>query len=350
MKKIFIHNPFFRLLVPPVYGILVYLMILLINNDVSQISVIFTGQEVYVTIGLSYLLSEVLRLNVIMNDRFFPNGVSNFNRVLMQTVTGIFLTIIVITIAISAYFRYALDFSITEAQLIIFNSIFVVSGLLYNLLYFSNTYMYKQNVERLENEEILRESLEAELLQFKNEVNPLLLYDALETLITLIHKEADEAEDYIDNLSAVYRYILSHRKIELSSLQEEIKAANHIVHLLNYKYDHQITFHHSMEKEYLEVPLVPGTLPNLIETIVRNTIITRYTPLEIKLFIEKEDQYVVLQSKLNDRLISDGKEKSIFEIIQKSYSYYSERPTVKVKAYDYNYYKIPLMEFKEEVA
>ncbi|MEP2770995.1 MAG: histidine kinase [Fulvivirga sp.] len=346
MKKIFIHNPFFRLLVPPVYGVLIYLLILLINNDVSQISEIFMGQEVYACIGLSYLLSEVLRLNILINDKFFPSGFSTVNRMLLQSATGIFLSIIVISIAISAYFEYVLEFSITETQLIVFNSIYVVSSLLFNLLYFSNIYMYKQNAERLENERLLTESVEAELAQFKNEVNPLLLYDALETLITLVHRNTEEAEDYIDHLSGIYRYILSHRKVELSTLSDELKAVNHVIHLLNYKHENHITLECLIKAT--DTPVVPGTFPTLIETIVRNTIINKYTPLQIKLYLEPEDGYIVIQSKLNDKLIADERSKSTLENIQKSYSYYTEKPMVKVKAYDFSYFKIPLMELKEE--
>ncbi|MTI21587.1 histidine kinase [Fulvivirga sp. RKSG066] len=351
MKKIFIHNAFFRILAPPAYGILVYLLILLINNDVSLISETFMGQEVYVCIGLSYLVAEALRLNVIIHDNFFPTGFSSINRLLLQSVTGIFITITVISLAISAYFEYVIQYSITETQLIVFNSIYGLSSLLFNLLYFSNIYMYKQNVERLNNERVLTESLEAELAQFKNEINPMLLYDALESLITLVHKNTEEAEDYIDNLSAIYRHILSHRHIELSSLKDELKAVKHLIFLLNYKHDNNIEVINELSDPILsEVPLVPGTLPMLIEHIVRTTIITKHTPLIIKIYAEKEDNYIVIQSKLNDRLTADDNGKRIFENLQQSYSYYTERPMVKVKAYDYNYFKIPLMELKEEVA
>jgi len=350
MKKIFINNAFFRILAPPAYGILVYLLILLINNDVSLISEIFTGQEVYVCIGLSYLLSECLRINTLINDKFFPTGFSSINRILMQSVTGIFISIIIISLAISAYFEYIINFSISESQLIVFNIIYAISSLLYNLLYFSNIYMYKQNAERLESEKILTEGLEAELAQFKNEINPMLLYDSLESLITLIHKDTEEAEDYIDHLSAVYRHILSHRQVELASLKDEIKAVEHIIHLLNYKYDNHIKLITSVDPAEHERPLVPGTIPVIVESIIRNTIINKHMPLEVRIFIEKEDEYIVIQSKLNDKLTSETDARAIFENLQKSYSYFTERPMVKVKAYDYNYFKIPLMELKEEVA
>ena len=345
MKNLFVNHILFRLLVPPFYGILVYLLILLINNNVAQISAIFTGQEVYVCIGLTYLLSETLRLNNWLNNRFFTGTTTAGTRIAIQSLTGLLLSVVVISIAISTYFNYILSFSITETQLIIFNSIYGISSLLYNLLYFSNYFLYKQNQTRLENETLLTESLEAELGQFKNEVNPKLLYDSLETLITLIHKDAEEAEDYIDHLSMVYRYILSHRKVELSSLNEEIKATKNIIHLLNYLYDNKITFSTSISDNQMSAPIVPGTLPGLVESIIRSSIINKYNPLQFELSMENSDGYLVLQNKLNEKLILDADKKNIFNSVQQSYSYFSEKPVVQVKAYNVNYIKIPILEF-----
>ncbi|ELR72308.1 putative two-component system sensor protein histidine kinase [Fulvivirga imtechensis AK7] len=348
MKKIFINHTLFRLLVPPFYGALVYLLILLVNNNVAQISEIFTGQEVYVCIGLSYLLSETLRLNVKLAEKLTDDQTTALSRIILQTLSGLILSVIVISLTISAYFTYILQFSITETQLIIFNSIFAVSSLLYNLLYFSNYYLYRQNLSRLETEKMLTENLEIELGQFKNEVNPKLLYDSLETLITLIHKNNEEAEDYIDHLSLVYRYILSHRKIELSSLDEEIKAANNITHLLNYQYDNTITFKANIPPDHLHLPMVPGSLPGLVESIIRSTIINKFNPLIIELAIEETDGYLILSNKLNDRLIVDSNRKEVVNNLQRSYSYFSEKPVVQVKAYNINYIKIPILELAEE--
>ncbi|UII32435.1 histidine kinase [Fulvivirga ulvae] len=344
MKTLLIHNTLFRILTPPFYGISVYLLILLINNNVSQITEIFTGQEVYVCIGLSYLLFETLRLNIKLTSSFLASQSDGISKILIQSISGLMISLAVISLAISAYFNYVLSFSITNTQLIIFNSIYGISSLLYNLLYFSNYYLFKQNLNRLETEQILTETLKTELGQFKNEVNPRLLYDSLETLITLIHKNAEEAEDYIDHLSMVYRYILSHRKVELSNLQQEIKAANNIIYLLNYLYDNKITLKTAIPPGRDEIPVVPGTLPGLVEAVIRSTIINKYNPLLLELSIEEQDGYLVLQNKLNEKLIADADKKNIFDSVQQAYSFYSEKPVVQVKAYNINYIKLPILE------
>jgi hypothetical protein len=45
MKRYFIHSSFFRLVAPPAFGVLAYLLILLINNNVAQVNDIFNSQE-----------------------------------------------------------------------------------------------------------------------------------------------------------------------------------------------------------------------------------------------------------------------------------------------------------------
>ena len=64
MNKLFIHNPLFRIISPLCSGILIYLLILLINNNVSQLKETFLGQELYVCIGLTYLIQEYSRLSL----------------------------------------------------------------------------------------------------------------------------------------------------------------------------------------------------------------------------------------------------------------------------------------------
>ncbi|UII24710.1 histidine kinase [Fulvivirga maritima] len=347
MKKLFIHNALFRILIPPFYGIVVYFMILLINNNVSQISEIFTGQEVYVCIGLTYILSETLRIIVLLLNRFYSPEI-NSQRIWTQTLLGIAASILVISICISAYFEYIIKFSIAETQLIIFNCIYAATSLIYNLLFFSNDFLHRQNQDKIREEQLLTETIEAELAKFQNEVNPDLLYDSLETLITLVHKNADEAEDYIDRLSLVYRYILGHRKKELSTLNDELRAANNIVHLLNFKYNSCITFKSNISTSSASMPMVPGVLPGLVETIIRNNIINTFKPMLIELEIEPADGYFILQHKLNEKLILTANRKSIFSQVQNAYGFYSEKPVVQVKAYDMNYIKIPILEILDE--
>ncbi|MEQ8925825.1 MAG: histidine kinase [Fulvivirga sp.] len=335
MKTLIIYNGFFRLLIPPFTGIVIYLLILLLNNEVSNLSDIFIGQEVYVCIGIAYLVFEALRLFSFTFQKYIKS-LPLF--IFLSTLTGVFIT----AASVSAYFKFVLEFSIADNQLLIFNTTFGFFSLLYNLLFVSQVYLHKQNKNRLLEERLLTESLESEFNQFKNEVNPDLLYDCLETLITLAHKNVEETDDYIDQLSLVYRYILSHRKVEFVTIKEDLIAAESIVYLLQKKNQNAISLVSELGEDMKETFIIPGTLPNLVEHIIRNSIITSYSPLAIKITLDNEERYIVLEHKQNNKLkyATNNFKRSLEE----SYSIYSDKPVIEISAYGINYIKIPLLE------
>lgn len=345
-KKYFIHNPIFRILAPAVYGVLIYLLLLLINNNVTQINVLFSTQEVYVCIGLSYISFESTRLTIILLGKYLKHKPEKF-QVGIQFFLTVLFSVTLVTASISLYFKYVIGFSISGTQLSLFISIFVITVVLYNLLYFSNYYLHKENTLKLNAEKQQRDVLEMEMLEFKNDINPDLLYESLENLIGIMYRDVEQAEDYIDSLASAYRYVLSNRQQELVPVTTELDAAKNLVKLLNEKYNGQLRLESSLEKDELSAVVIPGSLLVVIENMVRNTIITRHDPLIIKCYME--DEYITLQCKLNERLLLHPNSELALARLQKSYSLYSELPLIKVKGYHENYVKLPVILVANEI-
>lgn len=345
MKKYFIHNAFFRLLAPPVYGVLTYLLILLINNSLLQVNEIFSGQEVYMCIGLTFICFESARLVIMLVNRFLKNSFSRA-KLLIQFLAGIAIPTLLVTGAISLYFTYVVGFS-AGSQLFLFAIIFSFSAVLYNLLYVSNDYQLRENTLKLTAERQQREVLELEMDEFRNDINPDLLYESLENVISLINRRNSDAEEYIDYLASAYRYVLTNRQQELISLRSEIDAGKNIVRLLNEKYFGQVRLEVTLEGVDMDLQLIPGSLPVAVESIVRNTIISANDPLIIRCYLE-DGEYLVLQSRLNDRLVRHTESTLALARLQKSYTLYSEKPLIQVKAYEENYIKLPVLRLAEE--
>jgi LytS/YehU family sensor histidine kinase len=346
MKRYFIHNPLFRLLAPAVYGILLYLLVLLINNNVAQLNEFFSGQEVYICIGLTYLSFESIRLTITLLNKFLPKKYS-FIQTPIKLIASTAVSTVLVIGTLKLYFLYVVGFSMAFSQLLLFSFIYAFSSLLYNLVHFSNHYLHRENTLKLTAEKQQREVLEMEMTEFKNDINPDLLYEGLENVINLMNRKQDDAEEYIDYLASAYRYVLSNRQRELIDLSHEAEAAKTIVRLLNERYTGLIKLHCSPSDKESKLCLIPGSLPVVIEYIIRNTIISYQEPFAINCFIE-EDEYLVIQSKLNDRLIKHTESALAFERLKKSYSLYSEKPLIQVKAYEENYIKLPLLRIAED--
>jgi LytS/YehU family sensor histidine kinase len=340
MKRYFIHYPVFRLIAPAVYGVLIYLLILLINNNVSEVDTLFSSEELYVAIGLAYLSMESCRLLIVLWNRVFRDP-KNLKPVFGQIIITTIVSVLLVIGAVTLYFDYKIGFSISATQLWIFTIIFTSTALLYNVLYLSSYYLQKENTLQLDAERQQRQVLELEMNEFKNDINPDLLYESLESLIALMYRDLDQAEEYIDSLASTYRYVLTNRQQELVGIHDELAACRHMVKLLNEKYYGQIKFQPSLQNDQSEVMLIPGSLPLIIESIVRNTIINRFEPFIIQCYVE--DDYLTIQSRLNDKLMLHEASSHAFERLQKSYSLYSDLPLIKVKAYQENYIKLPLI-------
>ncbi|MEQ1584591.1 MAG: histidine kinase [Cyclobacteriaceae bacterium] len=342
MNRLFIHQPLFRILAAPVLGLMVYLLILLINNDFTELKNIFSSAEIYVCIGLAYLSLESMRLALSFSEKWLARQILR-RRVLAQILGTLLISLSLISVAIWAYYKWVIGFTINIGELTLFLSIYGVIGLLYNVLFFSNFYLNRENTLLLQQEKKLREKLDADFVSFKNEINPDLLYESLENLILTLQHNVDQAEEQIDYLAGIYRYSLINRHKELISLEEELNAADHLIKLLNYKYQNQLNLLNSV-RDTTKIHLIPGSILVTVDAIVRNTLIAKQSPLVIRLYLEEGDEYLVLQHSINDRLLLHQESLNAFARLQRSYSFFSENPFVQVKAGKENYIKFPLMQ------
>ncbi len=345
---VFINNTLFRILCPPVYGVLVYLLVLMANGNISQVQENFFGQEVWFCIGLTYLLSEGMRLIINGLNTRVPAEASLQHRILVQLLVNSLYSLIIVSSVISIYFIYVLNYSSFTVELILINIIFLISTILYNLLYIGFLYQNIQNTAKLEKENLKTQNLEFQLQSFKNEVNPNLLYTSLETLISLVHQSPEASEDFIDKLSDVYRYLLDNKQNEFNCLEDEIKAVENLLYLLNVREHNNIQFKVDLTTETLEKKVVTGTLARLVEFIVGNTIINDHQPLEISCFIEQDGEYLVLNNKMNDKLIKPAQLEEGFKDVQRTFAFFSDKPVLEVKAYGESFIKVPIMNVHDE--
>jgi sensor histidine kinase YesM len=342
MYQPIIHRPLFRILSPILSGFLIYLLVLLINNNLGQLTEAYAAQELYVTVGLAFMVLEANRWVGFKMGHWISTWSSTL-QMAVPILLGLILGLGIVFVGLTIYYGQVVGFSISMVELSILAAMFAGLILLYHVLHFTQVYLHKENTQLLENERQLKEALEWELTEFSHEINPQLLYESLESLISLAHHSSDQAEEFIDYLAAAYRYTLQHRQNELVPLQEELKALHTVLYLLNERHAGLITFSGQIEGGGESIWLIPGTLPMLVEYIVRQSIISPSQPLEIRAYLEGDD-YLILEHRLNERLVPMHQgSTSIIDRLQRAYGFFSECPLVQVKAYEENYIKLPLI-------
>ena len=326
MKKLFIHKPFFRLLSPIFSGIICYLLLLLVNNNVGQLTQDFLGQELYFCILLSYAVQEFSRLLLHLFQKL-PTIQGPFLTILIKCLVSLILSMVIITVFISVYYQLILGFTPSAEELLLFNSIFSSITFVYICLYISHQYLHKINNQKLIMELLRKKNIEEDFKQFKQEINPKLLFESLESLLVLLNEKSDQVDDLIDQLAIIYRYILSNKSTELVSIEKELEVLTHFILLYNYLPYRKVVL---IVSEITNFLVVPGSLLFVIEKVIRSVINSQHSKLYIHL--EQRSESLDVRYAPEDLLVS-GFESVNFTPLKKTYSIYSKKE-IKIQELD----------------
>lgn len=339
MNRNIIHNSIFRFFVPIPYGALIYLLLLALNNNLLVLNDTFFSIELFFCITLSYLTIEVNRLSLI---KLFAKPKISVLANLLQIFVNAGITVALIYVCLIIYFVYILGYASIagfDTEVKFFFLFFGITSILLTILSISYKLLNLKNERLLTEEETLKEQVQFELETYQAEMNPDLLFESLESAIALIDSDIIKAEEHIDELALVYRYMLNTRNLEVAPLSEELQTAKRLINIHNVKHQNHISLETGLKEE--ELFIVPGSIPLLVEEIIKSNLITEKRPLHIVLAME--DNYLTLSYKMNERLVKNQHEEMTLKRLQSSYSYLSDQPLVKVQAYGDSFYKIPLL-------
>ena len=349
MKKNLLDQPLFRVTVPPIYGTMMYFLILLLNNNLALITETVLTQELFLCVVLALLTSESLRFTIVLFEKKIGHELRR-----MGNISLLFFTVLVVTASIifgAVYFYFSVIegnsyFETYQSNLTKLVIIYSMSGVLYTLFYLSIYFLSIKNETEIKREDLKRQNLEHQLEIFNNEINPSLLFQSLETLISLVHHNIDVAEDFVDRLSLVYRYILDNRKKELVNAKDEIEATQNLFLLFKERYPGQISLTVDKLKETGKKLLVPNSLPMLLDCVVNSTIISNHQPLNIRINFDEEG-YLIMQYQENEKLSLDKTIKKRNKNLHEAFAFFTDKPVIQIKAYGDAFIKLPLLEFNE---
>ncbi|MEO1218033.1 MAG: histidine kinase [Bacteroidota bacterium] len=318
MKKVFLHNALFRILSPCFSGAMAYVLILLLNNNVEQITEQFLGIELALCILLAYGVQEISRSVIILSDRlnFFRK---ERWRLLFQLMLSSLLNLVLVSGVVYFFFLNFSGYSPNMQELLMFSSIYFVLVLMYLSLYTSHQLLYKENSRKLEREIGLKENLDLDFQKFRQEINPQLLFESFESLIVLIHGEEEQAEEFLDHLASLYRYILAAEKKELVSFKEEYQALSSFIKLFEYLPHRNLKL---VQKTPIHSLVIPASLIHTLEKIIRNSITSEGYQLEIEMR-ENENELYLRYKKLEK--LDASLQVSELSAIHDSYLVYSEK-------------------------
>ena len=140
----------------------------------------------------------------------------------------------------------------------------------------------------------LKESaLQSELEVLKLQLDPHFLFNNFSILTQLIETNQKAAQEFLSNLSRVYRYILTTGKRDLVTLDEELKFVEMYFHLLKIRHGESIHLEIKIDEKDKIKSIPPVTLQLLIENAIKHNISTIKQPLMIEIRSVEDDNLVV---------------------------------------------------------
>ncbi|MCS3797747.1 sensor histidine kinase [Niastella sp. OAS944] len=150
----------------------------------------------------------------------------------------------------------------------------VVVGLFEGLYYIQNWKVLYAESERLK-----QINMNSQYQFLKDQVKPHFLFNSLNTLASLIGSDAERAEKFVMEMSAVYRYLLSKKETELALLRDELKFLNSYVLMLKTRFADSLQMQIDIDEQEYEYLLPPFVLQLLVENAVKHNVVSREMPL-----------------------------------------------------------------------
>ena len=109
---------------------------------------------------------------------------------------------------------------------------------------------------------------QAELQALQSKINPHFLYNALNSIVSLIHEDANKAEEMTLKLSKLFRYSINTMQENYCSIKEEIEILNTYLDIEKVRFGNRIHFQIESATE-LEDKLIPRFL---LQPLVENSL------------------------------------------------------------------------------
>jgi len=228
-----------------------------------------------------------------LNKRLsWDNSISK--RIFIQFLTSIVISIIVSTI-ITLFSNSLNQYSESLINVLIVNALItnVINIILIIILEAWIFYRERLLTERraLELQEEITK-IKFEIL--KNQINPHFLFNSLNTLSVLIKRDSAKAQQFIEEFSKIYRYVLETIEKPLVSLEEELDFCYSYFFLQKIRFGDKILFSINISAEYMNSMLPPLSLQTVIENVLKHNQSTDRSPIEIKIFTS--DNVIVVEN------------------------------------------------------
>jgi len=159
---------------------------------------------------------------------------------------------------------------------------------------YEGSYLFREwKRDYIEKDELEKVNLQQQLSSLQLQINPHFLFNSFNTLSALISESPSQAEEFVEEMSSVYRYLLRDNEQNLTTLAAELEFISSYFLLLKTRHGNGLTMKVKVDKELIMRQLPPLTLQLLVENAVKHNVVFAEQPLTISIETNAQNQLVV---------------------------------------------------------
>lgn len=187
---------------------------------------------------------------------------------------------------------------------------------------------------------------EMELKNLQQSIEPHFLFNNLNVLSSLIEKNPQIANEFLDKMAQLYRYILQTKDAEVVSIKDELDFAENYLYLLQKRFGTAYNFDWQIPNSEINGQLiVPTALQSLLENVVKHNAGSRKKPLQI--CVKLDEQNLIVENEIRPKTQNDLPSGTGLQNLQARYLLLTENPFEVLKGENIFTVKIPLLKIKK---
>lgn len=220
---------------------------------------------------------------------------SPFQRALVGIVGSIILTMTILTILNFVLWHLIFGRDFSSLWLVENRSFYVIAIIITGIVTMTVhavSFFKEMQRERVVNAELRQEKLATELGALRAQVDPHFLFNSFNVLSGLIDEDPEKAQEFLAELSGIYRYVLEQRNDATSTVAAELDFAKQYLRLQQTRFEDSIHLETDISKTALVRKVPSLSLQLLLENAVKHNGFDPQNPLLIRIE-EKAEQLVV---------------------------------------------------------
>ena len=183
---------------------------------------------------------------------------------------------------------------------------FIGSGIVINsmiIIMHNSVLLYEHKLQSdLELSMLKAANAEAMNLVLKRQIQPHFLFNALNTLKALYHKDTRTADTYLVHMANFLRASIFHQSSNISTLEDEVKLLSDYLEMQHISFGTALICTISLPEETLKNFSLPSfSLQPLLENAIKHNSFTQEEPLTVN--ISQKDDWLVICNNLQKRKI-----------------------------------------------